>query len=122
MIHLESNWVEIDREIDKVASQPTAKTTALLNTVLEIGFAQVDADIHVETGSLKSSLKKTSGKSRAKHKWEGTIRAGGPSTGVNNPVDYAIYEKRRGGAHDFFLDLPLLHPLYVGAIKGGLNG
>ena len=65
-------------------------------------------------------------------KWEGEISYGGPSTGVNNPVDYAIYEAARGvggaggasnakGDHNFMRPLDLLDPEFVEAIVKGLS-
>jgi len=92
-----------------------------LDAVLELGFAQTQAVVHVETGSLKSSGNSSSKSDRLTKRWEGEIQYGGPSTSINNPVDYAIYEKRRDGAHDFFAPLHLLHPLYVSAILRGLE-
>ena len=104
-----------------------------LDIVLQLGYVETQKDVHVETGSLKSSGKVGSEVSKIESKWEGTIRYGGPSTGVNNPVDYAIYEKRRGiggaggpsdakGDHDFFGSLPSLHKKYIEAIQIGLKG
>ena len=131
MIHIESNWSEIDREIDRLESMPGAKTKALLDTVLMMGFTMTQEAVHVETGSLKSSGDKKSDADRLSKKWEGEIQYGGPSLGPNNPVDYAIYEKRRGahwagpssvkGDHDFFAGLPALHSVWVAAVKAGLK-
>lgn len=133
MIHLSSDYSALDRELDRVEKMPDAKTKKLLGAVLEHGYTMTQAAVHVETGSLKSSGKKTANSSKIDHKWEGEIEYGGPSAGVNNPVDYAIYEKARGaggaggpsdmkGDHDFFATLPLLHPEWTAAMKKGLGG
>lgn len=133
MIRLVSDWSAVDREIARIESMPDFKTRLALDIVLQQGFVQTQKDVHVETGSLKGSGKVESEASKIKARWEGKIRYGGPSTGVNNPVDYAIYEKRRGiggaggpsdakGDHDFFGSLPSLHPQYVTAILMGLKG
>lgn len=120
-IRLWSDYSDIDAEIDRIADEPNRKMVALLDGVLHSGFGQVAAATHIDTGSLKGSLKEESGGDTAKDQWVGTIQAGGPSPGVNNPVDYAIYEKARGGEHDFFAGLPGLHPAYVAAILKGLS-
>ena len=119
MIRIDSDWSAIDKEIDRVASLPNVKTTALLDAVLAQGFAQTLANTHVITGSLKASEKMSS--HAGKDSWKGTITAGGPSTGINNPVNYAIYEKRRRGDHDFFGNLHLLNSLYIKALLKGLK-
>lgn len=122
MLIVKSDWSEVERDLDRLIVQPSPKTTALLRGVLDQGFGQTQAQVHVQTGSLKSSGKQDEDISYTKHQWLGTIRYGGPSLGVNNPVDYAIYEKRRGGAHDFFITLPMLHTQYLAAIKEALRG
>lgn len=121
VIFISSDFTAIEQEIDRLSAQPSRKAVALLDAVLATGFATVHSTVHVQTGSLKSSLKQSSKGERSRSRWEGTIRAGGPSTGVNNPVDYAIYEKRRDGAHDFFSGLPGLHAAYITAIKKGMR-
>lgn len=120
-IHLTSDWSAIEAEIDRVMILPVGKTAALLDAVQDAALATVVADVHVITGSLKSSVRGESRLDVATRRWEGTITAGGPSMGVHDPVDYAIYEKRRGGLHDFFGALPGLHVAYVEAVKSGLS-
>lgn len=119
MIFLNANWSAIDKEIDRIEDMPDFKTKALLDAVLETGFKSVQTATHVITGSLKSSEKMSS--EEEGDDWIGTISAGGPSAGVNNPVDYAIYEKARGEDHDFFFPLAATHPLFVAAVKKGLS-
>ena len=124
MIHIESNWTEIDTEIDRILGMPGPKAKALLDTVLDTGFAKTQAAVHVQTGSLKSSGDKKSDIDKFDKKWEGEIQYGGPSLGPNNPVDYAIYEKRREpdehGDHDFMRPVSAYNIAYIDALLKGL--
>lgn len=95
---------EVTEELDRLDRIPTVEDQAKLDAVLVAGFKAMQADTHVRTGSLVSSEKMES--KDGHKKWEGQLSAGGPSTGVNNPVDYAIYEKARGGPHDFMAFFP----------------
>lgn len=118
-IWINADYSEIDNELDRIIDMPNDKTTGLLDAVLDFGFKQTQAATHVLTGSLKSSLKKDSKETDST--WRGTISAGGASLGINNPVNYAIYEKARGGDHDFFGNLHLLHQMYIAALLKGLS-
>lgn len=133
MIHLSSDYTEMDRELDRIGNMPDFKTRLALDTVLQLGFKETQAAVHIETGSLKDSGKVDSSTDKLEHKWEGEITYGGPSSGPNNPVDYAIYEKARGvggaggpsdlkGDHDFISPLMLMGPMWVAAVKAGLKG
>jgi len=127
MIRIESDWSEIDKELDRIIGMPDAKTQALLGAVLSEGFGITQAQVHVQTGSLKGSGKEETSTDKLDHTWEGTIEYGGPSTGPNNPVDYAIYEQRREpdehyGNHDFMAGLGVLHEQWIAAVKKGLAG
>lgn len=122
MILIKGDYSEVNAELDRLIGMPDPQTSAALTSVLEAGFGLTQMAVHIDTGSLKSSGKSSSSTDESSHEWEGKIRYGGPSGGINNPVNYAIYEKRRGGIHDFFLDLPTLHPMYLAAIMKGLRG
>jgi len=126
MIKITSDWSEIDAELDRLLGMPDLKTRMLLDAVLDAAFILTQSSVHVLTGSLKLSGKHFSEASMIDAEWEGTIRYGGPSTGVHNPVNYAIYEKARHpdehGVHDFFAGLVTLEGLWVAAIMGGLKG
>lgn len=74
--------------------------TPYLQGALGRVFMTSQSSVHVLTGSLKLSGRSTGGWSG--DDWHGEITYGGPSAGVNNPVEYAFYEWRRGGSHDFF--------------------
>ncbi len=120
-IKLLSDWRDVDRELDRIEKMPDQRMIRLLNAALDVGFDVTQANVHVQTGSLKSSGTAEDDVDRAMKRWEGEIQYGGPSTGVNNPVDYAIYEQRRGGPHDFMAGLALVQPLFVTAMKAGLS-
>lgn len=120
-IKILADYRELDRELDRIERQPDGRMTRLMNAALAVGFDVTQANVHVQTGSLKSSGTQDHDVDRALKHWEGEIQYGGPSGGVNNPVDYAIYEQRRGGAHDFMAGLELLKPLFVTAMKTGLS-
>ena len=95
---------------------PREKDRVKLDRVLHFGFVGTVARAHVDTGSLKASIKERS--ERTKRTWRGEIEAGGVAPGgVNNPVDYAIYEKARGEDHDFFGNLHMTHEMYVKTLK-----
>lgn len=121
MIHISSDFSEIDREIKRLSKIPNSIDRQRLNGVLKRAEAAVEGAIHVETGSLKSSVASSSSYDRAFRTWEGNIVVGGASGGVNNPVDYAIYEQRRDGGHDFMLVLNAFHADWVAAIRGALS-
>lgn len=133
MIHIESDYSEIDRELDRLERMPDGKTRLLLDTVLQLGYKETQAAVHIETGSLRDSGKVDSEVNKIDQQWTGEISYGGPSSGPNNPVDYAIYEKARGvggaggpsdmkGDHDFMSPLKLMDPMWIAAIKAGMRG
>lgn len=121
MIHLSSDWSAIDSELDRIEAMPDFKTKVALEQVLTHGVVTIMADTHVLTGSLKSSIKKRSESEKITAEWKGEIEAGGASGGVNNPVDYAIYEKARGEDHNFMASTKLLDPMWIDALKKGLS-
>lgn len=123
MIQIHSNWTGVDREISRLEKLPSVKDRQLLKGVLAMGFASTQAAVHEETGALKASGRTDDFYSNMDHKWEGEITYGDD----RGPVDYAIYEKRRGvhwvgdsaakGDHDFFRPLEALHEVWVATIK-----
>ena len=128
MIYISSDWSEVDKELDRLAQMPTAKTKQVLNGVLNTGFASTQAVVHVESGKLKVFGKTRTSSNKAAHTWTGEISY----SAKRKHVDYAIYEKRRGthwvgpssvkGDHDFFRPLESLDPLWIAAVKDGLRG
>ena len=99
--------------------KPPLKTIFALEQSLKRGFMATQAATHVITSSLKWSGTTTSNFDN--DEWEGTVSYGGPSTGVNNPVEYAIYERQRGGAHDFMAPLAVTEVEMDAIIKKGLD-
>lgn len=123
-VRLRSRWDGIDRELDRIASMPTPAMIQRLDRVLDSQFAATQAAVHVRTGSLKSSGDKSSSFHQATKEWKGQISYGGVSLGPNNPVDYAIYEKRREpdehGDHDFMRPVSAYNIAYIDALLKGL--
>lgn len=127
MIHISSDYSEIDDELDRLTMLPNGRANHLLDWVLSTGFKLTQAAVHVETGALKASGKKESSVNRIAHVWEGQITYG--SSGSNGPVDYAIYEKARGaggpsdahGDHNFMAPLHSLDPEFRAALKAALR-
>lgn len=119
MIVIKGDYSGIERDLNHLDRQPDSKMKSLLDAVLNAGYVGTQTLVHIETGSLKSSGKEKT--SSSKRQWKGEIRYGGPSAGVHNPVRYAIYEKARGGAHDFMGNLNLTHSEFVEAIKEGMH-
>lgn len=96
-IHIDAS--DADAAMGRLERGPTPADLAHLDAHLLGVFAETQAVVHIITGSLKMSGR-PEGHYRD-HVWDGTISYGGPSAGVHNPVTYALYEQRRGGAHDF---------------------
>jgi hypothetical protein len=119
MMEIHSDYSEVEREISRLEKMPDPRMVALLNTVLEFGFSETTSAVHIDTGSLKESGK--SEHEKRNDEWEGSFTFGGPSTGPNNPVDYAIYELARGDEHFFLSPAMTLGPLWETAIRTGLG-
>ena len=114
---IRSRYTEMNLELNRL-DNIAVRATRNLNKVLSIGFAKTQGAVHLKSGSLKKSGKKSS--LWWDNAWHGEISYGGVSLGVNNPVTYAIYEKERDQQHDFFTPLKTLHPLYIEAILKSL--
>lgn len=110
-----------DDDIDDELSRLIAPPLMALEGVLTAQFAATQAQVHVDTGSLRGSGEIDSAYARGV--WEGQITYGGPSPGFpNDPVDYAYYEFRRGGAHDFREPAEALDARYGQAMRRHLRG
>jgi hypothetical protein len=120
MIQLTSDWSKLLKELDRIGELPGAKGTAKLNALLGAQFEQTQAQVHVQTSSLKKSGAKKS--TTFDKRWQGEISYGGPSTGPKPMVTYAIYERERGVEHDYMSGLMAFHPQYVQTIKDILHG
>lgn len=116
---LQSDFSEIERELDRIADAPSMETQLKFETALAEAFADTTAKVHVITGALRGSGKTAS--ETDDDSWQGQMTWGGPSPGfLPRPhvarrarrqrrdlrpdeleVVYAWYEKRRGQSHDF---------------------
>lgn len=111
----EVDMSEVNREIARLRATPYKAIIALEHTLHETLIA-TQADVHVITGSLKGSG--TSESNYHDDVWTGHIEYGGRAPGfINNPVDYAFYEWRRGGTHDFFAAAEGFHGAFIDAIE-----
>jgi hypothetical protein len=118
---IKSDWSKVKRDIKRLKSAPSLTDKRKLDRVLRAGLAQAHADVHVDTSSLKWSGKTDS--VLVGSVYRGTLTFGGISPGINNPVDYAIYELDRGGPHDYMRNAIIrMHPMWIGAIKEILRG
>lgn len=119
MYQIKSDWSEIERELKRLKRIPNGTAKQKLDRVLEFGLNETQKFVHIDTGSLIVSGDTQS--TMMLGIYSGTISYGGESMGLNNPVDYAIYELDRGGSHDFMASTFELHPLWVQAIRGILT-
>lgn len=117
---LEEGLGDMIEAVEHIENPPSFRTIGALENVLRSAFVETQAFTHVITGSLKSTGRTSS--SFDGHEWEGNISYGGLSGGPNNPVQYALYERNRGGEHDFYRNLPLYHDAYVEAVQSHLRG
>lgn len=86
MLHEVESWLEHPK-----------KAMDRLDEVLDRAYKDSQSAVHVDTGNLKASGRKTYQRNPAE--WEGEIVYG---EGLSRP--YAYYEMRRGGTHDFLQD------------------
>lgn len=114
IIRIESDYSELEREFLRLEALPFG-AKAELDTALMFGATQASALVHVDTGKLKASQKVSS--RVTKNTWIGKFSFGDRAKGV----DYAIYERARGGHHDFLSGVHLLKPVFVEAIKRALR-
>lgn len=115
VIQVRIDGSEVEHELDRLSGHPTQGIIALEAT-LEATFEATQLDVHVITGSLRNSGKSESAYHEGK--WEGTITYGGRSPGFpHNPVEYAFYEWRRGGVHDFLRAVPGFRGRFADAME-----
>jgi len=120
VIKIERTYAGIEAEVNRLADGPSSADLLAFEIVLEDQFRATQAAVHVITRSLKGS-----GRSEFKmdnNSWEGEISYGGPTTGINNPVDYAEYEREREGAHDFLAPAERLSSGYIRAMQEFFEG
>lgn len=93
--------------------------------VLARNFMATQAIVHIETGSLHNSGQAEVTRS-GKRRWEGEIRYGGISGGVNNPVRYAASELfgrslRYGGDHNYLRPTQHIDDEMVGPVASFIS-
>lgn len=101
-VRVEVDDSEVQRTLTNLMEGPDGEAQLKLAAHTTRLFIHTQALVHVETGSLKSS-----GRSDSSYQdpiYTAHISYGGPSAGVNNPVDYAVYEKERDKTHDDFIE------------------
>lgn len=108
--------VDVFPELDRLRSMPTLSMTARLDMVLELGFDTARARVDVETGRLKASGKKNS--KVLGSQWVGEFTFDAEN---EDGVAYGMYERERGGKHDFFSQTYLLDGMFRIALIGGLE-
>lgn len=108
---------EVLNELDRL-QHPDFEAIAELEQVLSEVFTLTQAEVHVITGSLRGSGSTSSGFDG--QTWTGGVSYGGPSPGFPfDPVEYAFYEWRRGGTHDFFGHVHQIDDRFSEAIVDG---
>lgn len=120
MYDISSDWDSVLKEITRLKSTPSLSDKRKLDRTLNAVLMHTQSQVHIRTGSLFASGTQSS-KLVAKT-YRGHFSYGGFSPGVNNPVDYAIYEQDRGGAHNFMRGVEAFHPLWVKTIQEILKG
>lgn len=122
---------DVTRELERLSrGLDLGSTLKLEGAVLGI-VAEVAAIIHVETGSLKSTVRPADGGfDETDVSWRGGVVVGGAAPGeVRDPAYYGVYELARGGSHFFlepaYVDLPsvvkdAIEDFMAGGIKGDL--
>lgn len=92
---------EVTDELHRLMVAPDTKTMIAFSAIFAAMTAEVMALVHIETGSLKSTVKWDS--PAYPLGWQGTIRVGGAAPGMpRDPAYYGVFELARGGTHFFF--------------------
>jgi hypothetical protein len=118
-----SDWSDINKEVERVRDRvPSIDDLFILEDLLNQGFEDTQLVVHVDTGSLKASGKVETSFDQATGSWSGEITYGGASPGsVYDPVEYAWYEQRRDGSHDFMRNIHLFNELIHDAVYHSLG-
>jgi hypothetical protein len=90
-------------------AHPERTAEDVLKPPMEEAFRDTQTTVHVITGALKASGKLDT--DFLDDEFRGTITYGGGS------VDYAEYEQRRGGTHDFMANVHLHKDQIASAIR-----
>lgn len=85
---------DADRELSRLEGGFDQRDFAAFESILYQAYVQTVQDVHVYSTSLVRSGDADVDKS-SDERWESHISYGGPSTGPNNPVKYAVIEQER---------------------------
>lgn len=125
-IEIESDWSDVNRELDRLERLPNGAAITLLDALLGASFSAVEANVHILTGRLKGTG--TVHSWTLGPLWEGRIHYGTPGFfdvhhhHYGPEVMYAIFEKRRGGTHDFFNPAKAMESAFVEGMVAILRG
>ncbi len=122
MISIKSNIENMIKEVQRLAD-PVGANSPLpdrFEAILTTQFQITQKAVHIQTGSLKSSGKIDS--DRDNNSWKGQFSYGGISSGVHNPVRYAIHELDRGAFHDYMSEGVEYGKFYGPAIISWMRG
>lgn len=119
-VHYRINVKDVSNELDRLSAGPDLPTILKFESILETLFQETQHHVHVITESLKLSGRRWSDHPRSR--WRGRITYGGASTGINNPVKYALFEQERDADHDFMRSLYDADPLWEGPIRDFMDG
>lgn len=121
-------WDDAIAEIKRLTGEADFRIVAGFEGVFAQVAESVDAKVHVLTGSLRASGKRSTEYNAAQSRWTGELSYGGtlvksavPGPPID-PVVYAVYERNRGGSHDFFGEVHLWEPEYEAVILGWMSG
>lgn len=117
-----SDFSQLDEVLNRFSVDlPSYRGVAHLENVLDRLFEETQRDVHVITGSLRASGKTSS--NVREHVWTGEIIYGGSAPGFpRSPVEYAVYERARGGSHDFLSRISVLDDAFREAVLSALRG
>lgn len=109
MIFIDSDWSGFEAELDRLADIPTSIDEAKLNAVMALNAEDVREDVHVDTGALKASVH-SEGEVTG-DTWRGSVSVG-------EGLDYAEYERRRSGDHDYMTpNIEMMNARLLAAVK-----
>lgn len=116
-----------DVELERLQDGFTTYDHLNFARVLLMGYTRAVADVHVETGSLRGSMRPDVTTS-TDERWVGDISAGGASSGIKNPVRYAASEffgnsPRYGGppAHNYYRNLEHIDDDMIGPVSSFIS-
>ena len=121
-------WIH---DVEAIGLPPGFKVIGALSAVLEMAYLDSQVIVHsptnpgspfyIPTGSLQASGFMDS--EFTGEEWKGVVGYGGPAPGKkNDPVEYAQYERKRGGEHDFMRNMPHFDEMFLEAVASHYGG